>query len=213
MDRTPVRTALFDLDGTLTDPGEGITRCVAHALDQLGLPPASDAQLRHAIGPPLRDSFVELGGRPNQIEALVEAYREVGLFENAVYPDIPELLEQLRRRGVTLLVATSKPTVFAERVLEHFELRAFFTGVYGSELDGGLSDKSELLAHARERSHFTPETSALVGDRRFDMQAARAGGLLAVGALWGYGSSEELIASGADVLAEKPRSVASLLPE
>jgi len=206
-----VETVLFDLDGTLTDPGEGITRCIRFALEEHGLPDLDDAALATWIGPPLRDSFASIGVAPEQIEALVEAYRrrfrEVGIFENQVYPGIRRLLQKLGQRGIALHVVTSKPESFAETILEHFELRSAFAGVFGSNLDGTRSEKRELLVHARSQAGFEIATTVMVGDRRFDIEAARAEGMRALGALWGYGSRGELDAAGATALVDSARAV------
>jgi phosphoglycolate phosphatase len=204
-------TVLFDLDGTLTDPGEGISNSILGALREASLPTPSPGQLRLCVGPPLRQSFLELGAVPDQVEDLIETYRiryrDVGMFENAVYPEIPELLRELASRGCRLLVATSKPTPFVEAILGHFRLSEFFDGVYGARLDGELSDKCELLAHIRRAADFEPSATALVGDRKFDIAAARAESLFSVGALWGYGTRSELVAAKADALAASPREV------
>ncbi len=215
MTRLRFSTVLFDLDGTLTDPGEGIVESILVALRELGLPGPSRERLRDCVGPPLRDSFLELGASPDQVERLLETYRaryrEVGMFENRVYPEIPTLLAELGSRGCRLLVATSKPTPFAEAILDHFQLRDFFAGVYGSHLDGRLADKRELLADIRARVHLEPDRAALVGDRRFDITAARSEALFSVGALWGYGTRSELVAARADALADRPRDVFAAL--
>ncbi len=208
-------TVLFDLDGTLTDPGDGIVNSLGAALRELDLPEPSRARLGRCVGPPLRESFLELGARPEQLERLIDVYRaryrEVGMFENFVYPDIPGLLGELVSRGCQLRVATSKPTPFAEAILAHFQLRDFFVGVHGSHLDGSLADKRELLAHIRTEAPFASCEAALVGDRSFDIKAARGESLFSVGALWGYGSRSELVAARADVLADRPRDVVDAL--
>lgn len=208
-------TILFDLDGTLTDPGEGIVNCIRVALDYAGLPHPSDARLMDCIGPPLQQSFAELGGRPEQIEPMVAAYRarfrEAGMYENVVYPEIPSLLAELQARGFRLFVATSKAATLAVDVLEHFELRHYFAEVFGAHLDGRLSDKHELLAHIQSETDFLPADTVMIGDRKYDILAARASGLLAVGALWGYGSREELDEAGAHHLVTRPKVLSDLL--
>ena len=133
------------------------------------------------------------------------------MFENHVYPEIPGLLTELKARGCQLLVATSKPTPFAEAILGHFRLRDFFAGVYGSHLDGRLGDKRELLADIRARASLGEGDAALVGDRKFDVTAARSESLFSVGALWGYGTRSELVAARADALADRPRDVLGAL--
>jgi phosphoglycolate phosphatase len=133
------------------------------------------------------------------------------MFENVVYPEVPALLDELRSRDCRLLVTTSKPKVFAVAILEHFELHHYFEAIFGSNLDGSLADKHDLLSHVRQQTAFEPASTALVGDRKFDITAARASGVLAVGALWGYGSRSELEEAGADHLAESPKSVSDLV--
>jgi phosphoglycolate phosphatase len=208
-------TVLFDLDGTLTDPGEGIAKSILAALREVGLPEPSPRELRLCVGPPLQQSFIELGATPGQVPHLIEIYRkryrETGMFENLVYPEIPDLLAELRSHGCQLLVATSKPTPFAEAILDHFRLRQYFLEVYASGLDGSLSEKRSLIAHIRASAALTPSESALVGDREFDIAAARAESLFSVGALWGYGSRSELVAAGADALASSPSGVLDAL--
>jgi len=204
-------TLLFDLDGTLSNPAEGFTRCIAHALEKVGLPAVPRERVESCIGPPLEDTFRQLGALPNQVDALVEAYRDryrkTGIFENVLYPSIPKALESLRSEGYVLHLATSKPAVFAERILENFDIRSFFTDVFGSNLDGSLSHKRDLLVHAHERTGFEVERTAMIGDRRYDMEAACELGLHPVGVRWGYGSREELVSSGAAVLIDDPEDL------
>ena len=210
-----ISAALFDLDGTLTDSAPGITRCVDHALGALGLPAATAEQLRDCVGPPLRDSFVALGAEAHQVEPLIDAYRQryvhVGLFENDVYEGIPELLARLRETGIELHVATSKPHVYAERILEHFGLRNAFGRVYGSELDGRRSKKTELIGDACRELGLDPTRTVMLGDRGVDMSAARELGLTALGVRWGYGSEVELLGAGAHALAEAPHEIDELV--
>lgn len=201
-------TLLFDLDGTLTDSAPGITRCIAHALEAHGLPAVDEARLRDCVGPPLHASFLELTGDARLVEGLVAAYREryvdVGMFENVVYDGVEALLDGLAARGVALHVVTSKPAPYAERVLEHFDLRRRFGAVYGSSLDGALSEKPALLEAARRGLTLDPPRAAMVGDRGVDMAAARAHGMAALGVRWGYGSDDELLRAGAQRLVDEP---------
>ncbi len=197
---------LFDLDGTLTDPGLGITRCLAHALEQLGRPAPGRAELERYIGPPLQQNFSELLGSSDDelISEAIARYRdrfgEVGLFENEVYPGIPELLRELREAGHELRVVTSKPTVYAARITAHFELDGHFAEIHGSELSGERTDKAELLAHLLDTEPLTREDCVMIGDRSHDVRGARANGLRSIGVLWGYGSRNELTEAGADQL-------------
>ena len=201
------QTILFDLDGTLTNNAVGITRCIQHALGSLDEPvPAADA-LHWCIGPPLRDSFVTLLDEARADRGLAlyrERYADVGIFENEVYPEIEALLTALRDGRKDLFVATSKPAVFAERICERFFGAGAFDGVFGSGLDGTLADKAELISFVRQRTGFDPRRSVMVGDRRHDVVGARANGIVAVGALWGFGSPKELREARADHLIEQP---------
>jgi phosphoglycolate phosphatase len=205
---------LFDLDGTLTDPGLGITRCLQHALARIGrrAPPISD--LAWCIGPPLRESLTELLGssEAHLIDQAVALYRErfesVGMFENTVYPDVREGLAQLCDAGHQLWVVTSKPHVYARQILAHFELLQMFVAVYGSELSGERSDKASLLSHVL-RAKGCGARPYMIGDRRHDVEGAHANALEGLGVLWGYGTRAELEAAGADALfASMPELVA-----
>ena len=192
---------LFDLDGTLTDNGPGIVNCVQFALAQLGLPPVDDLAVRAFIGPPLRDGFAALGHDDETCHRAVAAYRErftdIGLFENTVYPGIAELLGELADRGVVLGVATSKPGVFATRILEHFGLDKHFEVVVGSELNGSRSLKAEVIAAALDQLAVDHARVVMVGDRSHDVAGARACGLDCIGVTWGYAEPGELEAAGA----------------
>jgi phosphoglycolate phosphatase len=208
---------LFDLDGTLTDPREGILGCINHALRSLGQPVPPEEVLERFIGPPLRSIFGELLGASSggeQVEAAVDLYRErfssVGMFENLVYDGIPDVLAALSSRGARLFVATSKPRVFAEQILEHFGLARYFDAVYGSELDGRLSEKADLVGHALLTSRLSAAETLMVGDRRHDIVGALRHQVTPVGVLWGYGSEDELVAAGARRLLREPREAAGL---
>lgn len=204
------RWVLLDLDGTLTDPKPGITQCIAHALQSLGheVPPLDN--LTWCIGPPLRSSFCELIGE-DQADAALAIYRErfstIGLYENSVYPGIPECLARLVASGLRLALATSKPRVYAEKILTHFNLDHWFTAVYGSELDGTRSAKEDLIRWILDQEMVKPEEAVMVGDRRHDVVGAGACGLRAVGVLYGYGSREELESAGARVLCREPGEI------
>lgn len=210
--RSP-RPLLFDLDGTLTDPREGIVGSIRHALEALGVASPSDARLERCIGPPLATAFSELLETRDQaaIDRAVTLYRERfgehGLYENVVYPGIDESLAALRRAGHPLFVVSSKPRVYVERIVEHFALRAHFEGLYGSELDGTRSDKVELIAWVLEVEGFGHAAPIMVGDRHHDVIGARRNGLTAVGVGWGYGSRDELGRAGADVVLDHPREL------
>jgi phosphoglycolate phosphatase len=204
--------ALFDLDGTLTDPKTGITRSVQYALDKLGRPVPEADELTWMIGPPLIASFATvLGSSENAQEALRlyrERFGEIGLFENEVYAGIPALLQTLRERGVRLFVATSKPHVYARRILDHFELSRFFSGIYGSELDNRNADKCDLIRHILEQERFDPAGAVMIGDRKHDAIGAKANGLAAIGVTWGYGCRQELLDAGVACLVDAPHDLA-----
>lgn len=215
-----MNAVFFDLDGTLTDPREGITRSIAHALERMGREPPPPEALVFAIGPPLRESLAALleTRSTDAVERALAHYRErfadVGLFENRPYDGIAEALEALAASGATLFVATSKPHVYARRIVERFGLARHFAEVHGCELDGTREDKRDLLAHLFARHDVEASGSVMIGDRGVDMRAARHHGVTGLGALWGYGSRDELLEHGAHALcatpAELPRAVAAL---
>jgi phosphoglycolate phosphatase len=199
-----VRHLFFDLDGTLTDPAPGIGACLLHAARALGHTALSEADIRRYIGPPLRDCFAELLATtdPARIEEAVRLYRErfsdVGIFENSVYPGISRALSRLRQAGHPLHIVTSKPAVYADRIVDHFGLREHFPRVYGAELSGALGTKSELVALAIDTERIEPAQACMIGDREHDVFGAKAHDVLAIGVTWGYGSRAELEAAGAD---------------
>lgn len=203
----------FDLDGTLTDPKEGITGCIQHALQQMGESVPSKDELTWCIGPPLDENFRVLVGS-ERVQQGVDLYRErfasIGLFQNLVYDGIPEVLETLSAL-CPLYVASSKPLVFVDRILEHFELERFFTRTFGSGLDGSLADKSELLAHALSETSVCKNHGLMIGDRSHDAVGARNNGMNFIGALYGYGGIEEYRASGFSRWAESPAGLISLV--
>lgn len=205
----------FDLDGTLTDPKIGITRCIQFALEQLGRPVPPADELIWCIGPPLRESFRTLVGERLADTALTryrERFSETGLYENQVYPGIPQVLDTLCQHGVRLHIASSKPRVYVERILSHFELRAFFATVFGAELDGTRSDKSELLNHALGQVGLRPEQAVMVGDRAHDAIGARNNNMDFIGVLYGYGSAAELRGAGTQRLVDSPQSLLDVQP-
>jgi phosphoglycolate phosphatase len=201
----------FDLDGTLTDPKPGITRSIQYALDKLGQPtiPTED-ELTWCIGPPLRASFVKLLGEASA-DLAVSLYRErfsdIGLYENAVYAGVEDVLTALRQSGHRLFVATSKAHVFADRIIDHFDLRRHFERVFGAELDGTRADKSDLLAYALKTTAVESSHAVMIGDRSHDMIGARNNGIKGIGVLYGYGSAQELTAAGASHLCATPNAV------
>ena len=210
-------TVLFDLDGTLTDPGEGITNSVAYALRQFGIENTDRTQLYKFIGPPLKQSFMQYYGfSDQQAEEAVAQYRVYfapkGLFENKVYPGVPQLLAQLRAKGYKLLLATSKPEGFAVQILEHFGLLEYFDVAAGATMDGSRVAKADVIAYALQKAGVTDRTRAvMVGDRLHDVEGAKAQGLACIGVLYGYGDAAELTAAGAAHLAATPAEVLQYL--
>jgi phosphoglycolate phosphatase len=212
-----VKNVLFDLDGTLSDPVEGITRCIQYALERMNVAPPARADLLVHIGPPLRNTFsliLQTTDKP-AIERAVELYRErftaTGMFENVVYGGVPEMLAQLRASQKRLFLATSKLHAVTLRILDHFALSAYFDGVYGSVPDGTLDEKADLIRHVLVSEGLRPEETVMVGDRKYDIAGAHANALLAAGVTYGYGSEEELTEAGADFLCQSPLEVAELL--
>ena len=210
---------LFDLDGTLTDPKIGITRAVQYALAQYDIPVTDLDTLTPFIGPPLRQSFARYYGfDAQQSQAAVASYREyfgeIGIFENVVYPGIPQLLERLSADGRRLIIATSKPTVYAQRIIEHFHINTYFTDVVGSNLDLTRSDKAEIIAHILDTHPIVPrEAIVMIGDREHDIIGARRNHLDAIGVTYGYGSLAELQSAGASVIADSVDDLSNLLLE
>jgi phosphoglycolate phosphatase len=203
---------LFDLDGTLTDPVRGITGSIQYALKKLGKPvPAAD-ELLWCIGPPLLGSFIKMLGTDSGIaETALSLYRDrysaEGKFKNEIYAGIPETLQGLIEQGFNLFVATSKPQVFANEILVHFNLLHFFRGVYGSEFDGTLVDKGELIAYILKKETISAKNTIMVGDRSYDILGAKKHGIYSVGVTYGYGTKEELIGSGADYIIDFPEEI------
>ena len=208
-------TVLLDLDGTLTDNFAGISRSILHALARMGAPDPGEAALRTCVGPPLRESFARLipGVDAAGVEVAIghyrERYRDVGWRENVAYEGVASALAALAARRVRMFVCTSKPEVFATRIVAHFGFDAYVERVHGADLAGALDDKRALLAHALSREGIDAAQAVMVGDRHHDVRAARANGVRAIGVLWGYGSRAEL--EGAERLLERTGELASLL--
>jgi phosphoglycolate phosphatase len=207
---------LWDLDGTLTNPRDGILRCIRYALEKSGLPCPADEELLWVIGPPLQDSFARLAPEASQegVWALVDKYREryseIGMYENVVYEGIPELLGSLARERSNYL-ATSKAEVYARHILDHYRLSPYFQRAYGSEFDGRRSDKGELIAHILQTEGIAPAEAVMIGDRKYDIIGARKSGVRSIGITWGYGSRTELEEAGADIIANSPEELLKLL--
>lgn len=200
---------LFDLDGTLTDSGEGITKSVQYALEKMGITEENPENLRCFVGPPLQESFMSYCGLDEeQTKQAVTFYRErfsqVGMFENSLYPKIPELLELLKINDKILGVASSKPEVYVKQILDYFGIAQYFETIVGSELDGARSKKAEVIEEALARLHMQNERDKvlMVGDKEQDVEGARSCGLQCIGVAYGYGSREELERAGAVYIAE-----------
>jgi len=210
----PVPLALFfDLDGTLSDPSEGITKSVQHALQCLGRPYPGKSELQHYIGPPLRWTFPRLLGTDDDtlVETAIGYYREryetIGLFENEMYPGIPELLQRLQDDGYPLYVVTSKPTVYADRIIRHFGLDRFFLEVYGPELDGRFDEKRELVEFILRERRLDPSRTVMIGDRARDVESGRTNGTRTIGVTYGFGSVEEIAAAKPDEICHRPSEI------
>lgn len=208
---------LFDLDGTLTDSQEGITKAVEYALNYFGIEVADRSELNVFIGPPLAESFMKYYGFSEE-KALegVKKYREYynvkGKFENAVYEGIPAVLERLNDAGKILFVATSKPEFYARQIIEHFNLSGYFAGIYGATMDGSRVNKDEVIRYALQENGITDlHEVIMVGDREHDIIGAKKCGLEAIGVLFGFGSREELETNGAAAIAETAAQLGDLL--
>jgi len=212
----PVRTLLLDLDGTLTDPFDGISRSVDHAMAGLGRAPLTTEQHRACIGPPLPDSFRRLGVPVGQVDEAIALYREYygdrGLFENRVYDGVPEALATLRSRGMRLAVATSKPEPFAVQVMEHFGLDTYVDHISGSTLDGSVGTKAAVISLALAVLGWPdPQDVTMVGDRAHDVHGAAEHGIRCLGVRWGYADPGELEDAGAFAVAEQPADLVAML--
>ncbi|MHA7772436.1 HAD family hydrolase [Roseibium sp. M-1] len=212
-----ISTVLFDLDGTLTDPFEGITRSIQYALEKMGAEVSETSTMRWCIGPPLWESFRVLLGTEDkaELDRAVAFYRErytvTGLFENSLIDGIPDLLADLTSAGLKLHVCTSKPHAYAGRIVEHFGLMPYFGKVYGAELDGTRSAKAELIAYILAKEEISASETIMIGDRKHDLIGANANSVAGIGVLWGYGSREELAAEKPVLIAEMPSDISVLL--
>lgn len=209
-------TVLFDLDGTLTDPSEGITNSVAYALESYGIKVEDKKSLYSFIGPPLNDSFMKYYGfTPEKaMEAIMvyrEYFRDKGIFENEVYEGIPELLEKIKASGRKIVLATSKPEEFAMRILEHFDLLKYFDLVAGASMDEKRNKKGDVISYAMEKGGITAEGTVMIGDREHDILGAKENALPSIGVLFGFGSREELEKAGATYIAETIEDIFKLL--
>ncbi|MBO4616988.1 MAG: HAD hydrolase-like protein [Lachnospiraceae bacterium] len=211
---------LFDLDGTISDPKVGICTSVQQALKKFGIDVPDINTLTPFIGPPLRDSFRDFYHiKPEDMEDVIAAYRArfstVGLFENDLYDGIPELLKSLKENGRKLALASSKPRVFVEKILNHFGISQYFDVIMGSELDGTRENKSEIIDECLRLFDLDPSgdlsETVMVGDRKYDIEAANAAGLPNIAVSYGYGSEEELSKAGAKVIAGTVKELENIL--
>ncbi|TYL94153.1 HAD family hydrolase [Bradyrhizobium rifense] len=194
-------TIFFDLDGTLTNPKPGITRSIQYALERLSLTVPSEDELTWCIGPPLHTSLKKLTGTDALADQALLLYRErfsdIGLFENEAYAGIVDTLTTIAATDQRMFVATSKPAVYATRIVDHFGLKPYFERVFGSELDGTRVDKRDLLRYALDETRVDATSAIMIGDRSHDVVGARTNGMTAIGVLYGYGSEAELRDAGA----------------
>ena len=211
-------TVLFDLDGTLTNPGLGITNSVMYALEQMGFPVLPRQELYAFIGPPLHESFQVFCGMTQEqaMEAIRQYrvyYRDKGIFENEVYEGIVPMLERLHQAGKRMVLATSKPEEFAKMIMAHYGLDAYVPQIAGATMSTERSAKGQVIAYALKEFDIDPATAVMVGDREHDINGGRENGLPGIGVTFGYGSREELTAAGAIRIADSPMELGQILLE
>lgn len=208
------KSILFDLDGTLTDSGEGIMNCAVYALSHYGIEAPSEAELRTFVGPPLSESFARFGVPQDQLAKAVEIYRSryipIGRFENHPYPGIRELLEKLKADGHRLYVATSKPEWMSVEILEHFDLAKYFEMICGASTDFSRNTKEAVIAHLLEECG-AQENAVMVGDTAYDVIGAKEHGIPTIGVDWGYGLNEDMERAGAIAIAYTVEQLYALL--
>lgn len=209
-----MKTILFDLDGTLTDSGEGIINCAWLALKHFGLPLPDKDTMRVFLGPPLRDSFLRFGVPEEGVEKAIEIYRSryvpTGMFENTPYPGIKSLLGALKEQGNRLYVATSKPEGMATATLEKFQLAPYFDLICGASMDDSRDSKDKVIAYLLEKTGSSEEY-IMIGDTAYDVEGAAVNGIPTIGVAWGYGKVEDMEAAGAKAIAHSPAELLELL--
>lgn len=216
-----MKYVFFDLDGTVTESAPGIINSVVYAIKKLGVRMPSEEELLKFVGPPLSDSFVKYCGvDPSKTKEAINIFREYfaerGIFENNVYPGIPELTAKFKSLGIKQILATSKPQLFAERILTHFNLIANFDAVYGNSMDEKYTDKALLLRDIIAKEGIKGDdlkNCVMVGDRSSDISGAHKAGIRAIGVLYGYGDRPELEGAGADLIVETVRDLEKVLAE
>ena len=209
------KNILFDLDGTLTDPKEGIVNSILYALQKLGIHENFINELDSFIGPPLRESFLKRYDLTDeQADNAMLYYREYfsvkGIYENRIYPGVKELLKSLCNQNYRLFVATSKPTVFAVEVLRHFKIDSYFDEIIGSNLDNSRTDKTEIISHIFSAYGLQASDSVMIGDRKHDIIGAKNNSMKTIGVTYGYGSLEELLAFQPDFIVNNCKEIEDL---
>lgn len=212
---TMIKTVLFDLDGTVTDSGEGIVNCVSYALFALGIEETDRKKLESFIGPPLKEAFrINYSLTEEQAQFALSKYRErynnTGIYENKLYDGIEDILKTLYEKGVKICLATSKPQIYAERILEYFKIKKYFFVVCGSELDGRRTEKTEVINYVLGKIE-NPKEAVMVGDRIFDISAAHKCGIKCIGAKYGYPKENELSDANADYIVRDTKELKKLL--
>ena len=212
-----IKNVFFDLDGTLSDPMEGITNCINYSLEKLGKPTRPRAELIEFIGPPLRQSYASIfeTGDEALIEKAMVLYRErfteVGMYENQLYDGVEALLQRLVSSNMRLFVVTSKPTVYAKRIVAYFGLNDYFEQVYGPELNGLFDDKAELIGNVLKQHSLIPSETIMIGDREVDIIAGKSNGTRTIGVTYGYGSRQDLQDCTPDHICDRPGKILSVL--
>lgn len=208
------KTILFDLDGTLTDSGEGIINCAILALEHFGCPIPDREEMRTFVGPPLHESFIRHGVPADKTDEAIRVYRSryipIGAYENTPYPGVETLLQSLKQQGHTLYVATSKPEEMSVKILEHFGLAKYFDRICGASMDTSRSSKEDVIAYLLSLCG-RDENILMVGDTKFDILGAAAHGIPAIGVAWGYGRVEDMEAAGAKAIARSMEELLALL--
>lgn len=208
------KTILFDLDGTLTDSGEGIINCAILALEHFGLPIPDRETLRVFVGPPLHETFIKFGVPADKADEAVAVYRSryvpIGMFENAPYPGIRELLDALKKQGHKLYVATSKPEWMAQEILKKFQLDSYFDLICGATMDTSRTEKSQVIAYLLEQTGDVSH-AVMVGDTKYDVIGASAHSIPTIGVSWGYGTVEDMQSAGAAAIAYTTQELLELL--
>ena len=209
-----MKTILFDLDGTLTDSGEGIINCASLALERLGLPVPDRETMRVFVGPPLRDSFLRFGVKPEDVEEAIAIYRSryvpTGMFENTPYDGIKELLSDLKAAGHRLILATAKPESMATAIVEKFELAQYFEMLCGASMDSSRDSKDKVIGYVLDKIG-SAQNVIMVGDTAYDVTGAAAHNIPTIGVSWGYGTVEDMRAAGAIAITDTPAQLLEML--